>query len=539
LNGDEKNSPDHCKGIALTQLEVEPMTTEHQTLTAVTESGPNLWPRWPPAISPLPVEENTLPGALTLAPFCYDLTSVLALYRAGGKVIAANADPLPLLAAKARLTPINAETLTTTFTHLGDTLKHGQTLRQHIESLYQTTCPDCQTRVLADYFIWRTKEADPEHKWIACPHCNFIGLAPVSKADLNLLDAIETRGLHYHFLLERAASPGAPARARLEKLHELYTPRTIYAIAEIIMKIEAAITDQDVQRVFKAVLLDCLPYASNLFNRLYPTHLPNQLRPPVVFLERNVWRLFEERVTAWQPPTLPPRLAPRLDDLLQRDQNSIHFFPHSPAHLKPHLPTESVSLALTVPPAPNPTLWALSVMWSGWLLGLKHTESRHALLTQKWPNWPWYQQTLTTVMKALRPALKPEATWIFAFESIALLQAPTITLAVLSAGFGVEDWQIAETYHQITLTLAPLTQPSPTNLAVLEEAIQTESHTAIQGFLQEHGQPASKSRLFLAAWQSLLYSGLLAQALVSLPGEEVLTWLSDQIDRTQINADFR
>jgi hypothetical protein len=204
------------------------------------------------------------------------------------------------------LSPPEPDELKAAVTRLGDSLKRGVPLREHLNQLYRTQCPTCNQQAVADYFIWSREPADPRQKWVDCTACGQAGLAAVDKNDMVVLDEVETRGLHYWYLLDRVAPPrqapaGDKARAHAETLLELYTPRALYAIADLLMKIEATF-DEEVRGHLKAVLLTCLEVASNLYRPdTRPGDAPprlavDKLYPPRRFIERNVWQLFETSV---------------------------------------------------------------------------------------------------------------------------------------------------------------------------------------------------------------------------------------------------
>ncbi|MFQ5575797.1 MAG: hypothetical protein ACE5G8_02285, partial [Anaerolineae bacterium] len=186
---------------------------------------------------------------------------------------------------------------------------------------------------------------------------------------------------------------------------------------------------------------------------------------------------------------------------------------------------------LAAPPPANPVAWSLSVLWSGWLLGLQAARPRHGLLAQPWPDWDWYRQALCAVMQPLRPALKPDAVWVFDFEAADPRHAPAVTLAALKAGYRAIDWRIAGTRHRLTLAPTPPDPVSPAGPEHIKAAVRQQSRAAVDALLRQRGQPASGEQLFLAAWRALLFSGLLAQTLAALPGRQVLPWLSEQINR--------
>lgn len=499
-----------------------------------------LWANWPETLATTLAKTYTLPGDLVVVPFCDSATPIDELYRAGRKVLVSGQDHLSHLVVEAKLTALDRETIADTFNRLSNSLKGGQPLRQYIENLYQTTCPHCQAPLTADYFVWRRDLADPQQKKVSCTSCKFSGLSDVIQADLHRLDQVETRGIHYHFLLGRTISPHSTSdtvlQTKIEALHELYTPRALYAIAEIIMKIEVVISDKPIQRVFKAILLNCLLSASNLFDPVSSAHLPRYLRPPARFLEHNFWQLFETSVAAWQPPNDGTRITPRLTDFLRHRQNSIHFFPDEAIHLRRYLNDETVTLLLTTPPSHNPIVWALSTLWAGWLLGLKSAESGYRFLKQKGADWTWYQDNLIKTLRALRPTMKPEARWIFILFPEHRLHPPAVVLAALRSRFEVYAWRITSTHHQLTLTLPSAETPFRIPPHTLQATIQTEIRDTINSFLRRQGQPESAHPLIWAAWQSLLYSGFLDQALISLPNKQLLTWLDKQIQ--QVIEDF-
>jgi len=496
------------------------------------ETGRQFWPPLPEAPAGELVEKAR-PGTLILLPFATPSLPVEALFRAGSKVLAANGEPLPLLMLSAQLTAIDKETIQKAFLGLGDALKGNQPLHQHLANLYRTTCPQCRASLQADYFVWQREMADPQQKALRCADCGFAGLAPVTEADLETLDRIETRGVHYHFLLGRAVSAQAAEenalRVRLEALHDLYTPRALYAIAELIMKIEATLTDRALQRVFKAILFNCLLPASNLIATPGQQSLPKRLKPPARYLEANLWQLFQAAVSAWQPPQQTVRFAPRLDDFLQQHQNAVCFFPDEAGSLRRYLPEESVTVLAADLPPPGPVRWALSTLWSGWLLGLKAAEMASPFLLQKWPDWLWYQRQLSIMLRILRASLEPDAAcWLTASMS-SRLQAPAIILAALQAGYDVEAWDIEQAGHRIWLTLPGPDLSPPMPLETLAGMIQAEARETAGLFLQKQPSPISDDAVYWVVWQSLLYSGLLVQTLTSLSEKRRLTWIDKQV----------
>lgn len=503
------------------------------TLFTTTENELNVSSFWPNHLTTGYANTHTVPGALVLLPNCGFVDPIVNFYGADCKVLASNLNPLPLLLAEAQLTHIAKDTLTEQFIQLGDLMKAGQPLRQQLDALYKTTCPHCNTTLTADYFVWQRDLADPKEKWINCTACEFVGLATVNQADLDQLDQIETRGVHYYFLLGRVVSlllaDDSAIRAKFEALHDLYTPRALYVIAEIIMKLDAMISDKAIQRVFRAILYRCLLLASSLHRDPTSVHLPKRLQQPVTFIERNVWRLFEASVSAWKLPDQQTRISRRMDDFTRRHQNSVQFFPDTENMLARYLPDEAVSLVMTAPPNPTPNIWALSTLWAGWLMGLKSAEVSYPLLTQAWPDWSWYQQSVCESLQALKPSLRPDARWVFAFTQTHRLQPAAVVLAALQSGYEVDSWEIDVNFHEITLTTTLTYSDAEEVVNDLQAAVQQEVKDTATGMIHADEQPILKGALIWSIWQSLLYSGLLTLAVQAFPTGQALIWVDQQI----------
>ncbi|GAB4536300.1 MAG: hypothetical protein Kow0063_21600 [Anaerolineae bacterium] len=514
-----------------------------------------LLPVWPGGVARHFVEMITHPDAIVLDPFAVSEVPIREAAAAGRRVIASNHNPLVVILLRQRLSPPEAEMLKATLTRLGDTLKRGVPLREHLNRLYRTRCPTCRQPAVADYFIWSREPADPRQKWVACSACGQAGLAAVDEDDLAILDEVETRGLHYWYLLDRVASPARPpasaeARARAEALMELYTPRALYAIADLLMRIEATF-DEETQTHLKGALLTCLAAASSLFppglaspptstsagRRSYPATL-DKLQPPERFIEYNLWRLFEraiQRVTASSAygPPLP----------LQPDLHWVTRLPSSPQGLVwvhnlgvgaigRGLSPESVALVLTTPPRPDPVFWSLAYLWTGWLLGPEAAARLKDLALQKWPDWSWYHSTLATALRALRPVLRFDGVCVLILQDAPPQQAFAVVLAATAAGYNIESWQHRTTgEHQYSLTPAPLHTSPAQEPEALRARVVSESARAALKFVHARGEPVQTETLHIAAWHRLVRKGIIATAQASLPTGRVLSWLNSAINQ--------
>jgi hypothetical protein len=330
---------------------------------------------------------------------------------------------------------------------------------------------------------------------------------------------------------------------------ELYTPRAVYAIADLLMRIEA-VFDQETQTLLKVALLHCLGPASSLYapdaaaeaeatdgDSPAPASL-ERLEAPPRFVERNVWRLFEASVQRLATPAAGGRAIP-----LQADLHWAARLPVSAEGLvwvhnlgvgavARGLPPEVVSLVVTSPPRPDPVFWSLAYLWAGWLFGPAEAGKLKGLALQKWPDWAWYQSTLAATLRAVRPVLRFDGVCLLALSDAQPQQALAVLLAALAAGYRVESWQSrGGQEHQFTLAPAAL----PTTPAEAPESLQarvaTESRQAAADVLRATGEPVETDRLQAAAWYHLLEKGVLHTALASLPAHRVLAWLNAAVGK--------
>jgi hypothetical protein len=505
-----------------------------------------LLPTWPEGVAQHFVETYTHPDAVVLDPFAVSEIPIRETLAAGRRVIATNSNPLVVLLLRQRLSPPAPDALKVALTRLGDSPKRGGPLRDHLSRLYRTHCPTCNHQGVAEYFIWTRAPADPRQKWVDCPACGQAGLAAVDENDLAVLDEVETRGLHYWYLLDRVASsakssPSDEARAHAETLLELYTPRALYAIADLLMRIEATF-DEETQVDLKTALLSCLDAASNLYppdtasGETLARPALDKLHPPRRFIERNVWQLFEASVQ--QMAESAALVAPLP---LQPDLHWVTRVPSSPQGLVwvhnlgagavgRGLTPESVSLVLTTPPRPDPVFWSLAYLWTGWIFGPGEAARLKSLALQKWPDWAWYVTTMTTALRALRPVVRFDGACVLLFHGSPPQQAFAIVLAALAAGYDIESWQHRATgEHQCSLVPVPLRTPPAEDPEVLRRRVIAEGAKAATKFIRARGEPVQPETLHIAAWHRLMRKGILEVAQASLPTSRVLSWLNAAI----------
>jgi len=497
-------------------------------------------------VQPMPVgvataylEAYTSPGQIVLDPFCQSPTLVTEVAATGRKIIAANFNPVLALLVRGQLGLPEPRELDAATTRLGDSLKLGVPLREHLDSLYATSCPQCHQTTIADYFLWDREASEPAEKGYHCQSCGSEGQAPVELGERETSSGIERRGFHYHYVLDRLAPPGDEGRKAGRKLLDLYTLRNLYALTNLLIKIETLFADSPLQETLKLLLLTCLDSCSNLYASPQAWLRPRRLHPPPRFVERNVWRAFEEAraqlsqltsssavhlATGVSQITSPDLLS--LSETDGRPPNAL-VEPLTVRRLSQVLPEDSISLIITAPPRLAPVFWSLSYLWSGWLFGREKAAALRPLLKRKKNDWDWYQRVMNSTFRALRRALQARGrlVLIFATEGLAFMEA--LFIAASLAGFELEgaSFQPDEvtarkmSYYHLSFAkgegpLAALPPEDEGNLAI---KLQREASTAMQNVLRQRGEPLTYEWLHLAAYRHLSAKGYLRRAMAVSP----------------------
>jgi hypothetical protein len=387
-------------------------------------------------------DELTLTGDLILDTFCQSPAVVLGAASSGRRVLATSPNPIDAFAVRQILTPLSTRQLNAAATRLGETVRGGALLRDHIQNLYRCKCPSCRRAATADYFVWDAESDKPLEKYVRCPACGFQGISPVQADDEALLSQIEEKGLTYFFALDRMATPGDASRQDGEQLLKFYTHRARYALAQLIMKTEAEFSRSPEEGALKYLILACMIRCA-LFNRPPPSHDVTGRKASELGLERNVWLAFEEAWAEWRAQPPPPegiKVSPLsgqdgIEQLLSEKGGWNAAVVHCPIRdLARILPVQSVRLIVTGLSNASQRYWRLCFLWSGWLFGKDTAASLKPMIRQPVPDWAWYVRTLGASFRALRPKLHLHGHLAFLLSPRRTAQAEAAHLAAASAG---------------------------------------------------------------------------------------------------------
>ncbi|MCS6843980.1 MAG: hypothetical protein NZ528_06595 [Caldilineales bacterium] len=378
---------------------------------------------WPAGLVEHYVSRYSAPGDLVIDPFAAQPALIRAA-AAQRRLLLNHYSPATALAIGVAALPPARSAVDAAFTAVANAPRRGRTLADYLRSLYETVCPQCAQTISADYLVWDRNAGEPVERGYSCPHCGSSGLAPADLADVNLAAGLEVRGAAYWGLLSRLVAPGDPQTEAARRLLELYTPRSLTVISELLAAVEQRLKDPDQRRAGLALVLHVMQRCLSLYQQPLPWEtlapaLPAQLHLPARFVEHNAWLAFE---AAYRQLAQRPRPAVReVNDLAALTgpygQGSALILGVSAHNLAKQLPPESVALALSTPPPLSSARYALSFLWTGWLFGRNAAAPLKPMLAMPPPTWDWYVQSLAAALRGVRRALRPDGRLVMAGRS--------------------------------------------------------------------------------------------------------------------------
>jgi hypothetical protein len=480
----------------------------------------------------------TVPGDLVLDPFCHDAAVLSAAALAGRRAVAATGNPLLALLTRVEATPPSGARLLAALEQIRLAPKVDSRLGDHLDQLYATSCSRCQAPAPADAVIWERDAALPVLCEYRCPRCGHAAREPVPRDEVARHQAGDPQGIHRRLVAERLRVEGAPSRL-LERLLDLYTPRSLYALTALTLKLELLFADGPLLDALRAALLQAMDEASTLHLATEEGCRPvGSLAPPRLFREANPWRAFvaavqalarsEERtgvplaagVEGVRPGTACLTMAPLAQVAGQLSGQAALIVSHLPRF--------------------DPTFASLSYLWSGWLLGKGGSRAAVHLLGQRAPGWLPYQGALQAALAALAAALAPAGRLAVAFRAPAsrylealLIAAAGADLTPVHAWHGLLDdrpagpLEVRRVEHHLVFARRARARP----LADPEAQVgRLAVHTAA-ALLAERAEPTPYSALHGPIWVALAREGLLAGARNPVECEALRRRLGEAVGR--------
>jgi hypothetical protein len=499
--------------------------------------------RWPiPAgVAKAYATAYTDPGERVLVPYCQGSAVIREILSAERQVVSLNFDPLLVLVARTELSLPPARELDGAVARLGDSPKQGVLLRHYLSDLYATSCPACSRPAVADYFVWDRERGEPIAKYLRCPACAWQGRAAVETEDLERLENLPAREMHYHYVLDRVSPPsrGGSLQTRLEYLLELYSPRNLYVLAELTRKIEGLFPEGPLHLALKVLLADCLDRCSSLAPLPGSVARRRGLRRPGRYLERNVWHAFEEAVTRVRTSAgeQVSGLADALEARLATAEGSGSYIGQGLVRDLPRtLSPRSMRLILTSPPPLDSAAWSLSYLWGAWLLGAEAAAPLRPLLRQRTPDPSWYARVMAGSMATLADFMRDDGRLVLVLTSQRPAMIEALVLAADQARLGVMS--LVQRGADYRLELAP-SFPQPDafsrSTGIADDSLDVQIRRAAAEIAVEaikvRGEPVPWPTLHAVIHQKLAQKGILGKVVeAGTAGPSPLDRVAEQVE---------
>ncbi|MFN2145097.1 MAG: hypothetical protein ACK2T7_07070, partial [Anaerolineales bacterium] len=436
-------------------------------------------------------------GSWIIDPFgaCPQLAAEIA--RTGCRLLVAANNPISRFLIEVTANPPSTEEMRAALAELASSRRGDERLEPHIRSLYATHCDHCGEEVEARAFLWERDAPAPYARIYSCPGCRTEGEFPVTDEDIASALRFSAQGPHRSRALERVAATDSPDRVHVEEALDAYLPRAVYALFNIINKLDGLRITNEQKEILHLQLLYTCDQANNLWHVPASRARPRQLTTPARFMEHNIWLSLENAIANWggQPGDLPLTSWPELPP----PQGGICVYEGRIKDLAPELDRVPIRAVISALPRPNQAFWTLSALWAGWLWGREALGPFAVVLRRRRYDWAWHTTALDSSLSRLSPALPPGTPYFgLVTESEAGFDAAAITSADL-AGFALQGAAIRPLdgqaqYHWQKISLAP---PSP-KIRPDQIAIQ-----AIEQTILERGEPTPYLHLQTAALGAL------------------------------------
>ena len=480
------------------------------------------------------IQAHSTPGDVVLVPFAEGIHVAKAALDQERRAILMVRAPAHQLRLWGALTPVSDADAQRALARLAATTKRDTPLDLYIQSLYQTTCPDCGAPTPASTFIWDAARQQPVEKELTCEACGWQGRAPADESDTALAARFERRGLSFWFILEWLVDAQDTSGREIARRHlDQYSPRNLTALADITRKIDAELSDDPAaQRILRLWLLHALD-AGRLLPDLPGTDTPHPSAGAARHgskeervVEQNIWHLLTHAPAADEIST-PLRLAWNLEMFFAASDPTpnVAVVAGPIRRLAPQLPANSIALMLGAPPVLDIDRWIWGQLWSRWVFGRGEATDLHPPIG----GWSRHVRALGATVASLAPALSADARVLFRFQdddadraaATLLAMSPYADLEALVYQPPVEQpahlFDAAGGVYDMAFTPASST-PLPVAPAApaLAETIESAAVDAAVDVLRVRAEPLPFGWIFTAAVVALAESGLLRQAMAAL-----------------------
>jgi hypothetical protein len=449
--------------------------------------------------------ENLNPGDWVLEPFGFNPLIVIEIAAAGCPVLVTVNNPIHAFLLKTLASAPQEDELTAAFQDLAIASKGDERMEPYIRGLYHVRCANCNQQIEADAFLWKKDANQPYAAQVECAFCGTRGDQPLSAVVLEGLTPLPPKSLHLARALNRIAERDDALRSQVENALNAYPTRPLIILQTIINKLEGLEQSPRRRELLIALILSAADRGNTLWAHPSPRNRPRQVVVPAVYQERNLWKVMEKAVTAWQvlPAPIPLTEWQGIPD----QPAGIYLYKGRIRELDPLPGRGFFSAVIAAIPRPNQAFWTLSAMWTGWIWGQEAVAPIRQVLSRQRYDWNWHCHALMGVFDAVYPLSQPTLKfWGLVAENEPMLLLATL-LAADAKAFKLAAFaqSLDDQLAQCTWLLAQQPDPRPQPDGALSIA-----RSATLTYLQKMGEPASYQQVHAAAITRLAADSSLA-----------------------------
>jgi len=402
------------------------------------------WARKPHNVVSEYIRHYSKEGEIVLDPFGGSGVTAMEAIKAGRKAISIDLNPMSAFIIENTLSQVNPQEIEEQFRKLETKLK------DKINKLYETKCPKCGKKVIAICLHW--DKSKPIKVMFDCDPCNTRKGKDAENFDLKKIRQAGELKPKWH-PKNRLAYDGNEFMKRegKETIAELFTKRNLYALSILFDEI-GKIENKKVRRTLEFAFSSMVHLASNM-TPVRPTRqfssfwvLQSYWTPPV-YMESNVWMLFESAVLGKQGIIRGKIDAATKMKFFKRarsleglnDGANILFETANALQLSKIIPPNSVDYIFTDPPYGGAVQYfELSTLWAAWLkLDLNYADEI-TINSQQEKDFGYYHKMLKSAFRQMYQVLKPGRYLTVTFHSTEIAVWNSIIKAVVLSGFDLE-----------------------------------------------------------------------------------------------------
>jgi DNA modification methylase len=400
------------------------------------------------------VTHYSSPGEIILDPFSGGGVTIVEALRLRRKAIAVDVNPLAIYVTEMEARPLEIEQFKKALAIVAGNV------RDRIQSLYSTQCPNCKLKAYADWIEWDESTRKILRLKYGCNSCGKVGLKKGSRQDAMLAEEIE-RGFSREVIKSGLWFPedkipsgdktNSLIRSGVTHFHQLFTKRNLLALAILFKEVDRRDThEHDFLKFAFSSSLKWVSRQSHLRGRIVEGWALHAYWIYPKSLEINVWNTFERRISAIirgkKYSNLEigdfSKLALTYDDLAEGDASCL-LLNRSSTNLP--IPDNSVDTLITDPPyGGNVNYGELSDFWWIWLHRRIVDKSDEAIINRtQHKSLSEYQMILASVFKECFRVLKPGRELVSTFNSRDARVVSSFIMSAITAGFKITDDEVS------------------------------------------------------------------------------------------------